>query len=243
MNLVYNIQDKPKLPQLLIFALQQVLAILAATIAVPTIIGHGMSQSAALFGAGVGTLVYQLFTRFKSPVYLGSSFAFLGSMGAAFAGAASVSAGHVGLLIGVGMAGLVYVIIALIVKFVGVRWIDRLMPATVIGPTVAIIGLSLSGNAVGDLGKGKVMVEQAGELVSACSPYVALICGLATLFAVIIFSVYGKKMIKLIPFILGILVGYVVATIFTVIGIATDNVALQVIDFTVFKNLDRKSVV
>ena len=238
MNLVYNIQDKPKLPQLLIFALQQVLAILAATIAVPTIIGHGMSQSAALFGAGVGTLVYQLFTRFKSPVYLGSSFAFLGSMGAAFSGAASVSAGHVGLLIGVGMAGLVYVIIALIVKFVGVRWIDRLMPATVIGPTVAIIGLSLSGNAVGDLGKGKVMVEQAGELVSACSPYVALICGLATLFAVIIFSVYGKKMIKLIPFILGILVGYVVATIFTVIGIATDNVALQVIDFTVFKNLD-----
>ena len=80
MNLVYNIQDKPKLPQLLIFALQQVLAILAATIAVPTIIGHGMSQSAALFGAGVGTLVYQLFTRFKSPVYLGSSFAFLITM-------------------------------------------------------------------------------------------------------------------------------------------------------------------
>ena len=100
MKLVYQINDKPKFPQLLIFALQQVLAILAATIAVPTIIGNGMSQSAALFGAGVGTLVYQCFTRFKSPVYLGSSFAFLGSMGAAFAGAATVSAGHVGLIIG-----------------------------------------------------------------------------------------------------------------------------------------------
>ncbi|MBR6683514.1 MAG: uracil-xanthine permease, partial [Firmicutes bacterium] len=118
-----------------------------------------------------------------------------------------------------------------------------------IGPTVAIIGLSLAGNAVGDLSKGKVMVEQTTQAiqdgaivdvvsqVSGCSFYVALICGLITLFAVILFSVYGKKMMKLIPFILGILVGYIAATIFTVIGIATDNVALQVIDFTVFKNM------
>lgn len=250
MNLVYKVQDKPKFPQLLIFALQQVLAILAATIAVPTIIGHGMSQSAALFGAGVGTLVYQLFTRFKSPVYLGSSFAFLGSMGAAFAGAATVSAGYVGLLIGAILAGLVYVAIAIVVKFVGVKWIDRLMPPAVIGPTVAIIGLSLAGNAIGDMLKGKVMVEKVEQIiqdgqivdsitsVSGCSPYVALICGLITLLAVIVFSVYGKKMMKLIPFILGILVGYVAATIFTVIGIATNNVALQIIDFSVFKNLD-----
>ena len=228
MNLVYNINDKPKFPQLLIFALQQVLAILAATIAVPAIIGNGMSQSAALFGAGIGTLVYQLFTKFKSPVYLGSSFAFLGSMGAAFAGAASAAAGHAGLIVGAVLAGLVYVGIALVVKAVGVNWINKLMPAAVIGPTVAIIGLSLAGNAVGDLSTGRV---------AGCSPYVALVCGLVTLFAVIVFSVYGKKMMKLIPFILGILVGYVVATIFTVIGILTDNAALQVIDFTVFKDL------
>ena len=209
-----------------------------------------MSQSAALFGAGVGTLVYQVFTRFKSPVYLGSSFAFLGSMSAAFAGAASASAGHVGLIIGAALAGMVYVVIAALVKFVGVQWIDRLMPPAVIGPTVAIIGLSLAGNAIGDLRVGKVMVEQVTQViqdgqiveqvtaVSACSPYVAMICGLATLFSVITFSVYGKKMMKLIPFILGILVGYVVATVFTVIGIATDNMALQVIDFSVFRNLD-----
>ena len=233
MNLVYRINDKPKFPQLLIFALQQVLAILAATIAVPAIIGNGMSQSAALFGAGVGTLIYQLFTRFKSPVYLGSSFAFLPSMAAAFAGAASVSAGHVGLIIGAILAGLVYVIIAIVIKLVGVQWINRLMPAAVIGPTVAIIGLSLAGNAIGDLTKGKVMVDGA----SACSPYVALICGLITLFAIITFSVYGKKMVRLIPFILGILVGYVAATIFTAIGIATDNVALQIINFAAFKDM------
>ena len=250
MNLIYDIHDRPKFLQLLVFAFQQVLAILAATIAVPTIIGYGMSQSAALFGAGMGTLVYQLFTRFKSPVYLGSSFAFLGSMAAAFAGAASVSAGHVGLIIGAVMAGLVYVIIAVVVKFVGVAWIDRLMPPAVIGPTVAIIGLSLSGNAVADLGTGKVLVEKVTqvvkngvivdkvEMVSACSPYVALICGIVTLLAVIMFSVYGKKMMKLIPFILGIMVGYVVAAIFTVVGIATNNLALQVIDFSVFQNME-----
>ena len=121
MNLVYGIHDRPKFIQLLIFAFQQVLAILAATIAVPAIIGNGMSQSAALFGAGVGTIVYQLFTKFRSPVYLGSSFAFLGSMGAAFAGVASIAAGHVGLIIGAVFAGLVYVVIALVIKCVGVK--------------------------------------------------------------------------------------------------------------------------
>ena len=233
MNLIYGVKDKPKFGQMLIFAFQQILAILAATIAVPSIIGNGMSQSAALFGAGIGTLVYQLFTRFRSPAFLGSSFAFIGSMFAAFGGAASASAGYAGLIIGAAFAGLVYVIIALVVKFVGVKWINKLMPPVVIGPTVAIIGLSLAGNAVGDLTTGKVLVDG----VSACSPYVALICGLVTLFAVIIISVYGKKMAKLIPFILGILAGYIVAAIFTVIGIATGNVALQVIDFSVFQNM------
>ena len=228
MNLVYGVKDKPKFSQMLIFAFQQVLAILAATIAVPSIIGNGMSQYAALFGAGVGTLVYQLFTRRNSPVFLGSSFAFIGSMFAAFGGAASTAAGYAGLILGAGFAGLVYVVIALVVKAVGVNWINKLMPPVVIGPTVAIIGLSLAGNAVGDLTTGRV---------AGCSPYVALICGLVTLFSIIAISVYGKKMAKLIPFILGILAGYVVATVFTVIGIATANPALQVIDFSVFSGM------
>jgi len=229
MNLIYGIKDKPKFGQMLLFAFQQVLAILAATIAVPAIIGNGMSQSAALFGAGIGTIVYQLFTKFRSPVFLGSSFAFLGSMAAAFAGAASASAGHAGLILGAVFAGLVYVVIAVAVKFAGVNWINKLMPPVVIGPTVAIIGLSLAGNAIGDLSTGRV---------AGCSPYVALICGLITLVGVVVFSVYGKKMMKLIPFILGILCGYLAATIFTVIGTVTDNAALMVIDFSVFKNLE-----
>ncbi len=228
MNLIYGIKDRPKFAQMLLFAFQQVLAILAATILVPAIVGNGMSQSAALFGAGVGTIVYQLFTKFRSPVFLGSSFAFLNSMGAAFAGAVSASAGYAGLLLGAVLAGLVYVVIAVVIKAVGVNWINKLMPAVVIGPTVAIIGMSLAGNAVSDLTIGRV---------AGCSPYVALICGLVTLFAVVIISVYGKKMAKLIPFVLGILTGYVVASIFTVIGIMTGNPALQVIDFSVFQNM------
>ena len=117
-KLYYGVKDKPGLWKTLVFAFQQVLAILAATIAVPSIIGNGMSQSAALFGAGVGTVVYLLFTKFKSPVFLGSSFAFLPSMGAAFSGAISVSVGYLGLIIGAIMAGLVYVIIALVVNYI-----------------------------------------------------------------------------------------------------------------------------
>ncbi len=235
MKLTYGVQDRPKLGQVIVFALQQMLAILAATIAVPTIIGNDMSASAALFGAGVGTLVYLLFTKFKSPVFLGSSFAFIGSMFAAFAGAVSMQVGYFGLIIGATFAGLVYVIIAIVVKLVGVNWLNKLMPAVVIGPTVAIIGLSLAGNAVGDLTVGKVLDADG---VSTANPHVALICGLATLFVVVLCSVFGKKTAKLIPFIFGILAGYAVATIFTVIGIATDNLSLQIIDFAAFKNMD-----
>jgi len=91
MNLIYNVKDKPKFGQLITFAIQQLLAIMAATLVVPIIVGNGMSPAAALFGAGVGTLVYVLFTLRKSPVFLGSSFAFLGSMAAAFAGGVSIS--------------------------------------------------------------------------------------------------------------------------------------------------------
>lgn len=239
MKLIYDVKDKPSFGKVVIFALQQLLAILAATIAVPTIVQNGMSQSAALFGAGIGTLVYLLFTKFRSPVFLGSSFAFIGSMLAAFAGAVSAEAGHAGLIIGAAFAGIVYVIIAIIVKFVGVGWINKLMPAVVIGPTVSIIGLSLAANAVSDITKGKVLDAEGN---SAANPLICLFCGLITLLVVTICSVYGKKMVKLIPFIIGILAGYAAAAIFTVIGIATDNPSLQIINFEVFRNMGIVSV-
>ncbi|MBQ7901289.1 MAG: uracil-xanthine permease [Clostridia bacterium] len=239
MKLIYNIDDKPKFGNLIVFAIQQLLAIMAATLVVPVIIGNGMSPAAALFGAGAGTLVYVLFTGKKSPVFLGSSFAFLGSMAAAFAGGVSMSLGYVGLIIGAFFAGLVYVIIAAVVKAVGVNWIDRLMPAVVIGPTVSIIGLSLAGNAVSDLVKGNVLNAEGLQMAS---PFVCLICGLVTLFATMCASTYGKRMAKLIPFIIGIAAGYVVAVIFTLIGNAAGMDALKVISFDSFKALVENGV-
>ncbi len=230
MNLIYGIKDKPKFSQMLVFAFQQVLAILAATIAVPAIVGNGMSASAALFGAGVGTIVYQLFTKFRSPVFLGSSFTFIGPMLAAFSG--SVSVGYLGLVLGALFAGLVYVIIALVVKFAGVKWINKLMPASVIGPTVALIGLSLAGAAVNDVFSygEKVSFGLSSYFVMNTATWASLACALVTFATVIITATYGKKMFKLIPFIIGILAGYLVAVIFTLCGI-------QVIDFSVFANM------
>ena len=217
MNLFYNVKDKPSVGKILIFALQQLLAILAATIAVPAIVGHDLSPAAALFGAGAGTLVYLLFTRFKSPVFLGSSFAFLGSMFAAFAGGVSMQLGYFGLILGCVFAGLVYVLISFIVRFAGTAWIDKIMPAVVIGPTVAIIGLSLAGNAIGDL-------KSAGWL--------GILCGLVTLFVTIICSVFGKKLVKMIPFVIGIAAGYALAALFTVTG------AANIINFGKFEAIE-----
>ena len=238
-NLVYDIHDRPKFGQLIVFAIQQLLAIMAATIAVPAIVGNGMTASAALFGAGVGTIVYQLFTKFKSPVFLGSSFTFIGPMAAAFAGGVSMSLGYLGLVIGAFFAGLVYVVIALVVKFAGAGWINKIMPPVVIGPTVALIGLSLAGAAINDVFSygPKVAFGTSNYFVMSANLWVSLICALVTLAVVILCSVYGKKMAKLIPFVIGIVSGYAVALVFTLIGKATGNASLMIIDFAPFNAL------
>lgn len=236
MKLIYDVKDKPKFPQLIVFAFQQLLAIMAATIAVPAIVGNGMSASAALFGAGAGTIIYQLFTKFKSPVFLGSSFAFIGSMVAAFAGAVSATAGYLGIILGAIFAGLVYVVIAIVIKIAGVNWINKLMPPVVIGPTVAIIGLSLAGAAIKDVFSYGPQ-DANGSFIMSTNTWVSLICAMVTLFVVVICSTYGKKMAKLIPFIIGILAGYVVAGVFTIIGFKTGNDALIILDIAPFQAL------
>ena len=238
MKLVYGVNDKPKFAQLIILAFQQLLSIITATLVVPVIIngacGTTMSSAAALFGAGIGTLCYILFTKKKSPVFLGSSFAFINSMIAAFAGGVSMALGFLGLIIGAVCAGLVYVIISLIVKFAGVNWLNKIMPVAVIGPTVTIIGMSLAGNAVGDLSKGSV-TNASGAPVA--SPLVAILCGLITLIIVVICSTYGKKTAKLIPFIIGILGGYAVCGIFTIIGYAANIDAIKILNVQPFIDL------
>ena len=222
MKLIYKVEDKPQFHQLVIFAFQQLLAIMAATIAVPLIIKNGMNTAAALFGAGVGTLVYVAFTRKKSPVFLGSSFAFIGSMSAAFAGATTIAAGYVGLIIGAAFAGLVYVVIALFIERIGVDWVNRIMPPVVIGPTVAIIGLSLAANAVGDL--------QTSSLTGERTQFAVLV-GIIALLGVMIASTYGKSHAKMIPFIIGILAGYIVAAILTFIGVQTGYEPMQILNY------------
>lgn len=219
-GLVYDVHDRPTLSKTLVFAIQQVLAIMAATIAVPTIIGLPMQIPAALLGAGIGTIVYLLFTRFKSPVFLGSSFAFLNSLGTA------VAYGYLGIMLGSICAGLVYVVIALVIHFVGTGWVDKLMPPVIIGPTVAIIGLSLAGNAMGDIVKASASVTYGSYNL------VALFCGLAAFFTIVVCSTQKKvKMMKLIPFIIGICVGYALAAIFTLIGTHANVDYLMIVNF------------
>ena len=222
MKLIYKVEDKPQFHQLVIFAFQQLLAIMAATIAVPLIIKNGMNTAAALFGAGVGTLVYVAFTRKKSPVFLGSSFAFIGSMSAAFAGASSMEVGYVGLILGAVFAGLVYVLIALFIERIGVDWVNHIMPPVVIGPTVAIIGLSLAANAVGDL--------QTSSLTGERTQFAVLV-GIVALLGVMLASTYGKSHAKMIPFIIGILAGYIVAAILTFIGVQTGYKPMQILNY------------
>lgn len=234
MKLIYGVNDKPKFGQLIIFSIQQLLAIMTATLVVPVVINQAcnttMSSAAALFGAGIGTLVYIAFTQKKSPVFLGSSFAFIGSMIAAFAGGISMSLGYLGLIIGAAFAGLVYVIIAIVVKLAGVKWINKVMPVAVIGPTVAIIGLSLAGNAIGDMTKGSIPDVTA-------SPLITVLCGLVTFIITVLCSTYGKKTVKLIPFIFGILGGYAFAGIFTIIGYCSGVDALKVLNVAPFAAL------
>ncbi len=234
MKMIYGVKDKPSFGQLIVFAIQQLLAIMAATLVVPIIIGNGMQPAAALLGAGLGTLVYLLFTKFRSPVFLGSSFAFLGSMAAAFAGGVSMALGYLGIILGAIFAGLVYVVIAIIVKFAGVKWINVLMPTVVIGPTVSIIGLSLAGNAIGDLQTGEVA---SAEGMVLASPYACIVVGLVTLAVTMLCSARGKKMARLIPFIFGILAGYAVALVMTLIGNVANIDALKIITFEPFKAL------
>ncbi len=221
MKMIYDVEDKPKFGKLLIFALQQVLAIMAATILVPKIIGLPMQIPAALLGAGLGTMVYLLFTKFKSPVFLGSSFAFLGSLGTA------VAFGYLGIIVGAIFAGLVYVVIAIVIHFVGTKWVSKLMPPIIIGPTVALIGLTLAGSAMGQ------MVSADSDIVNGSYNLIGLLCGLITFLTVVICSTQKKyKSMKLIPFIIGIVVGYAAAAFFSIFGYAFDISYLKVINFT-----------
>lgn len=229
MKLIYDVADKPKLSKTLVFAFQQMIAIMAATLLVPMLVsGYGLEAdvAAALFGAGIGTIVYLLFTKRRSPVFLGSSFTFLG----AYSASIGQNYGYWGMIIGVTFAGLVYVVIALFVRLIGSGWVNKLMPPVIIGPIVALIGLSLSGTAT-----SWIMGNGAAEIVyTETYNWVSIVCALFTFFMIVIASVKGSKRVKLIPFIIGIGAGYALALVFTLIGLAAGNPYLQVLSFQPF---------
>ncbi len=226
MNLVYDIQDKPPLKMNLFYALQQLLAIMAATILVPALVdpnGLYMDQAAALCGAGFGTLFYLFVTQRKSPVFLGSSFAFISPL------VGAVAYGFVGIFLGAVFAGLVYVVIAVIVKMTGTDWINKLLPPVVIGPTVALIGLSLCGSAVNNLANTAVSADNYSLV------HIAL--GIFAFGITVLVSVKGGKNLKMVPFIIGILSAYVVGMLLTDIGNLTNNDTLKVINLDAYKDL------
>lgn len=193
-NMVYNPEDTPPLGKGLIMSVQHIFAMFGATILVPLILG--MPVSVALFCSGVGTLIYQFATKSKVPVYLGSSFAFIAAMKYAIEQmGGDVSAAQTGVI----LTGLIYVLVALGVKWIGTGWIDRLLPPVVIGPMIIVIGLGLAGTAVSNAD----FVEGGDWRNMLVATITFLICAFV--------NTMGKGFIKVVPFLVGIFGGYIVA--------------------------------
>ena len=203
-KLLLDVNEKPTIAKWIILAIQHVFAMFGATILVPIMVNTAAGETVltipvALVTSGIGTLIYILCTKGKSPVYLGSSFAFIAPLAAAYA-----KGGISGAMVGVMAVGLVYVIFATIIHFIGKKWIDKLLPPVVIGPMIMIIGLSLAPNAISQIGLG------TGTQIDWRCIAVALITFLTTA----IVMVRGKGFLKIIPFLVGIVVGYVSAICF-----------------------------
>ena len=239
-DLVLDVHENPKkISQWVLLSLQHILAMFVACITVPLIIGT--SIPATIISAGVGTLIYILFTQKKSPVVLSSSFAYLTSMGVAFALDANPTDANTGnylaLALGMLLVGLIYVIVALIVKKAGTGWLFKLLPTIVVGPVIMVIGLGLAGSAINNL---------TGAAVGMYN-LVYILCGLVALFVTAITAYYGKKTLSLIPFVIGMLAGYGVALIFTGIGYAANWEYGKVINFSPivdnFKNFGVSSII
>ena len=196
-NLLLDVDQNPPLAKGLLLSLQHVFAMFGATILVPLILG--MPVSVALFASGLGTLIYMVATQFKVPVYLGSSFAFISAMAFAMKQMnGDVSAAQSGVV----LVGLVYVVVALAVKLIGTKWIDRLLPPIVIGPMIMVIGLGLANSAVTNAGFIKDGTVQ--QII------VAIVTFLITAFI----NTKAKGFLKIIPFLFGIIGGYIVAVLF-----------------------------
>ena len=195
-RLILDVDQKPEVAQGILLSFQHVFAMFGATVLVPLLLG--MSVSTALLASGIGTLIYMVATKFKVPVYLGSSFAYIQAM--AFAKSqlnGDISAGQTGIM----LVGLIYVLVAIVVSRVGTAWIDRLLPPIVIGPMIMVIGLGLAGTAV----------KNAGFV--AGGDWRQVVVAVVTFLIAVFINVKGKGFARVVPFLIAIIGGYVVAIV------------------------------
>ena len=209
-NLIMDVNERPKPLKWVILSLQHVFAMFGATILVPILVNNLANETVltipvALITSGIGTLIYILCTKGKSPVYLGSSFAFIGPIVAGV-----LKAGKGGAFTAIMVVGLIYVLFAILIKIIGKGWINKLLPPIVVGPMIMIIGLSLAPTAIQQIG----LVQQ--ETINIKGIIVAIITFLTTA----IIMVKGKGFFKIIPFLIGIVVGYI------------SSIALGLVDFS-----------
>ena len=235
-NLVLDVHESPsKVKDWLLFAIQHVLAMLVACITVPLITGLPIGPT--LIAAGIGTLIYVFTTKKKSPVFLSSSFAYLVPMSTAltFGAVTENSKNYLAVILGMVMVGIVYVIIALIIKKIGTNWLNKLLPPVVIGPIIMVIGLSLAGSAINNVMKGTAGINALGE---APIPWeFTIVSIIVALFACVVTAVCAtskNQKITLIPFVIGMVGAYIFAAILTIIGNVADLEFLKVINFEVF---------
>jgi len=215
--MLYNINDKLPWKRLCVAAFQQVIACFVATILIPQICGLPIAP--AMIGAGIGTLIYQLFTRGQSPMFISSSGAFV----AAIIGALAIGGGVAGpnysaVAWGGLIVGAIYCIIGVLINIKGTEWINKLLPPVVIGPIVAVIGLNLA-----------TFIPTYFQVNGAYS-LLGVGLGMLTLLITALISHYGKGFIKNLPFLFAILIVYAFAAILTVCGI-------PIIDFSAFNNV------
>lgn len=209
-KLIYDTNERPPIGRWIILALQHVFAMFGATILVPILVNKAagqevMSVPIALICSGVGTLLYILCTKGKSPVYLGSSFAFIAPVASVF-----LKDGISGVATGIISVGLVYILFALLVRIFGKNWINKLLPPIVVGPMIIIIGLSLAPNAISQIGISSGTVDIRGLIVATVSFLVTSIV-----------AIYGKGFIKVVPFLIGIISGYILSIFLGLVDFST----------------------
>ncbi len=205
-NLLYDTHEKPTIGKWIILSIQHVFAMFGATILVPLLVNdiaktEVLTIPVALVASGIGTLIYILCTKGKSPVYLGSSFAYITPIAIAYS-----RGGIGGFATGIIGVGLIYVLFAILIKIFGKDWINKLLPPIVVGPMIMIIGLSLASSAVGQIG-----------LTSTGFEWKNLVVALVAFLVTAITAVGAKGFLKVIPFLIGIVSGYVTAVVLGIV--------------------------